>query len=144
MLRTIRVLIVILFWVIQLWWIGHIVQAIRFAPGGSFRVYSVMNNDVTHVAWGLTFEGAKGLALAIVYLILVICALIGLTMMQRTMWILAALIVFAWGMLFAGNSMWMARWSGLAWWDWVNFAGVVIVIAQIALTSRRALRIRNP
>ena len=136
MLPALRVCVAILFWAVQLWWCGHIVQALRYAGGGSFRIYSVLNNEIRHNAWGLTFTGGPGQALAIVYLVLVVSALIGLVVARKMLWILAAVILLAWAALFAANSLWLLQWKNVEWWDWINYAGFAIVVTQIMLTWR--------
>ncbi|MHC5114718.1 MAG: hypothetical protein ACYTGP_09850 [Planctomycetota bacterium] len=130
-MRTARVLVAIPFWIVNLWWLGHVAMALRNAP---FRVYSVNNNGVLHDGWGLTFNGDSGRPLAVAYLVLVVYALIGTVVARGAMWIIAALIVPAWSFLFVGHSLWLSQWGFFQWWDWVNIAGAAIVVAHCVLT----------
>ena len=136
MFTAVRIIGAVLFWMVNLWWYGSAVQALRAMPSGTFRVYSVTNDGVIREAWGLTFRGEQGRWLAIGYLVIVGMALAGSQMTRGWVWLLAALVLVAWSLLFAGNSLWLGQWTPFKWWDWVNFAGVVIVIGHLLMSGR--------
>ena len=133
MLKLTRIAVTALFWVINLWWLGHIVQALRTLPDGTFRVYSVQNADMRLEAKGLTFSGDTGLALAIAYCALIVYALLATTLTRGIMWIGAIIILIAWAAVFAGNSLWLEMWTAFDWWDAVNYGGAIVVLIYAAL-----------
>ena len=136
MLKTVRVGTAVLFWLINVWWLGSVVQALRYSLTGTFRVYSVTNEGVTHEAWGLTFSGTTGFALATGYLLAVVASLACTIFARGRLWLTASMVLLAWSLLFAGNSLRMSEWGFLQWWDWLNFAGVGIVIAHAMVNIR--------
>jgi hypothetical protein len=134
-------LIGILFWLIQLWWLGSVLSGLRStAGGGTFRVLSVRVGDEFHDGWGLSFSGETGEALAAAYIVLIVLALLGVVAARGVMWIACSLVAIAWATLFAGNTIWLAQWSSLQWWDWLNIGGWLIVAAHLSVMAPSRMR----
>lgn len=141
MRRFIGLLVAVLFWLIQLWWLGSVLQGLRSAAGGgTFRVLSIRAGEEVHDGWGLSFSGEPGQALAAAYIVLIIVALLGVVTARGVMWIVCSLVATAWATLFAGNTIWLAQWSSLHWWDWANLGGWMIVGMRLGLMAPSRFR----
>jgi hypothetical protein len=135
----------IAFWLVQLWWIGSIVRGLQSASdGGTFHVLSASVDGERHDGWGLTFSGEQGQALAITHIVLIAISLLGVSASRGVMWAVSAVVITAWAALFAGNTIWLAQWGPLQWWDWMNIGGGAIVVSRLSLMAPSRLRSGQP